>query len=161
MVEKTMPIEYDIIMDKQLVLAKGCGVINGTDVMEHLATLSMDDRYKGPMKKLVDCRSVDSIRILPEEAYSIARMKVRFASPFIGERCAFVSPKDDLYRSSRAHQALVNGIGISAEVFRRIEDALKWLDVTLEEKHEEWLVSVVRNTEKVFMLRDEFFESRE
>ncbi len=132
-----MPIEYDIIMDKKLVLAKGSGVITGTDVMEHLAALAMDDRYKAPMKKLVDYRSVDSIRISPEEAYSIARMKVRFASAFTGERCAFVSPKEDSYRSSRVHQALVNGIGLNTEVFRRIEDALEWLDVTLEKNQEE------------------------
>ncbi len=37
-----MSIEYDIIMGKKLVLAKGCGVITGTDVMEHLAALAMD-----------------------------------------------------------------------------------------------------------------------
>ena len=134
-----MSIEYDIIMDKKLVLAKGSGMITGTDVMEHLATLAMDDRYKAPMKKLVDYRSVDSIRISPEEAYAIARMKVRFASAFTGERCAFVSPMDDAYGSSRVHQALVNGIGLNTEVFRRIEDALEWLDVTLEKNHEEWL----------------------
>ena len=134
-----MSIEYDIIMDKKLVLAKGSGVITGTDVMEHLAILAMDDRYKAPMKKLVDYRSVDSIRISPEEAYAIARMKVRFASAFTGERCAFVSPMDDAYGSSRVHQALVNGIGLNTEVFRRIEDALEWLDVTLEKNHEEWL----------------------
>ncbi len=134
-----MSIEYDIIMDKKIVLAKGCGVITGTDVMEHLATLAMDDRYKAPMKKLVDYRSVDSIRITAAEAYSIARMKVRFASAFTGERCAFVSPKDDSYRSSQVHQSLVNGIGLNTQVFRRVEDALEWLDVTLEKDHEEWL----------------------
>ncbi len=135
-----MSIEYDIIMDKKLVLAKGCGVINGINVMEHLAALAMDYKYKSPMKKLVDYRTIDSIRISPEEAYSIARMKVRLASAFTGERCAFVSPKDDSYSSSRVHQALVDGIGLNTEVFRRIEDALEWLDVTLDKNHEQWLI---------------------
>ena len=135
-----MSIEYDIMMDKKLVLAKGCGVITGTDVMEHLDALAMDDRYKAPMKKLVDYRTIDSIRISQEEAYSIARMKIRLASTFTGERCAFVSPKDDSYSSSRVHQALVNGIGLSTQVFRHMEDALKWLDVTLDKNHEQWLI---------------------
>jgi hypothetical protein len=139
-----MSIEYDIIMDKKLVLAKGCGVITGTDVIEHLAALAMDDRYKSPMKKLVDYRTIDSIRISPEEAYSIARMKVKLASTFTGERCAFVSPKDDSYSSSRVHQALVDGIGLNTEVFRRIEDALAWLDVTLDKNHEQWLIKRCR-----------------
>ncbi|MGE5301359.1 MAG: hypothetical protein ACM3MB_10445, partial [Acidobacteriota bacterium] len=60
-------------------------------------------------------------------------------SAFTGERCAFVSPMDDTYGSSRVHQALVNGMGLNTEVFRRVEDALEWLDVTLEKNHEEWL----------------------
>lgn len=136
-----MSIEYDIIMGKKLVLAKGSGVITGTDVMEHLTTLAMDDRYKAPMKKLVDYRSVDSIRISPEEGYSIARMKVRFASAFAGERCAFVSPKDDIYSSLQVHRALVDGIGLKTAVFMSIEEALEWLDVTLDKNHEQWLIS--------------------
>ncbi len=134
-----MSIEYDIIITKKLVLAKGCDVITGTDVMDHLAALAMDGRYEAPMKKLVDYRSVNSIRISREEAYTIARMKIRFTSVFTGERCAFVSPKDDSYSSSRVHQALVDGIGLRTQVFRRMEDALEWLDVTLDNDHEQWL----------------------
>jgi len=49
-----MPIEYDIIVDEKLVLAKGSGVITGSDVIGHLEALAKDDRYKAPMKKLVD-----------------------------------------------------------------------------------------------------------
>jgi hypothetical protein len=136
-----MSIEYDIIIDKKLVLAKGFGVITATDVIEHLVTLATDDRYRAPMKKLVDYRSIDSIRISSEEAYSIARMKVRLAGAFTAERCAFVSPKDDTYTSSQVHRALVDGIGVNTEVFRRIEDALEWLDVTLDKNHEQWLIN--------------------
>jgi len=33
---------------------------------------------------------------------------------------------------SRVHQALLDGTGINTEVFRRVEDALKWLNVTLD-----------------------------
>jgi hypothetical protein len=136
-----MSIEYDIIADKKVVLAKGFGVITGADVMEHLVALAADDRYKAPMKKLVDYRSVHSVRISSEEAYSIARVKIKLARTFAGERCAFVSPKDDVYRSSQVHRALVDGIGLNTEVFRRIEDALEWLVVTLDKNHEQWLIN--------------------
>jgi hypothetical protein len=134
-----MSIEYDIVLDKKLVLAKGCGVITGIDVIRHLDALTVDDRYKAPMKKLVDYRTVDSINISLKEAYSIAQRKIRPASIFLRERCAFVSPMDFSYGSSRVHQALVNGAGLNTAVFRRMEDALKWLDVTLDAKQEEWL----------------------
>ncbi|HAM51627.1 MAG TPA: hypothetical protein DCP92_13435 [Nitrospiraceae bacterium] len=131
-----MPIEYDIIMDKQLVLAKGSGVITGIEVIRHLDALALDDRYKAPMKKLVDYRTIDSISITSEEAYLIARKKKKLARIFTGERCAFVAPGELTYDSSRVHQALLYGSGLNTEVFRRIEDALKWLDVTLDMNHE-------------------------
>jgi hypothetical protein len=131
-----MPIEYDIIVDKKLVLAKGSGVITGIEVMRHLDALAADGRYKAPMKKLVDYRTIESIQISLEEAYSIAQKKIRLTSTFAGERCAFVSPRDVTYGSSRVHQALVNGAGINTSVFRRIEDALQWLDVTLDAEPE-------------------------
>ena len=127
-----MPIEYDIITDKQLVLAKGSGVITGIDVIRHLEALAADDRYKAPMKKLVDYRTIDSIIITSEEAYLIAQKKKKLAIIFAGEKCAFVSPRDVTYGTSRVHQALLDGTGINTEVFRRIEDALKWLNVTLD-----------------------------
>ena len=131
-----MPIEYDIIMDTKLVLAKGAGLITGIDVIKHLDALAVDDRYRAPMKKLVDYRTIDSIGISMEEAYAIAQKKIKLASIFTGEKCAFVSPMDVSYGSSRVHQALVDGAGLETAVFRRIEDALQWLDVTLDMNHE-------------------------
>jgi hypothetical protein len=131
-----MTIEYDIIMDKKLVLAKGSGVITGMDVIRHLEALAADDRYKAPMKKLVDYRTIDGMSISLDEAYSIAQKKIKLAGIFTGERCAFVSPRDVSYGSSRVHQALVDGAGLNTAVFRRIEEALEWLDVTLDANYE-------------------------
>ena len=127
-----MPIEYDIIGDKQLVLAKGSGVVTGNDVIRHLDRLAADNRYKVPMKKLVDYRSIDSINISPEEAEEIAQKKQTLSSTFRGERCAFVSPGDLTYGISRVHQALVDSTEVDTKVFRRIEDAIDWLDITLD-----------------------------
>jgi hypothetical protein len=84
-----LPIEYDIVEDKQLVLAKGSGVVTGNDVIKHLDRLASDDKYKKPMKKLVDYRTVDSIRISSKEAESIALQKQSLTTRFAGERCAF------------------------------------------------------------------------
>ena len=127
-----MPIEYDIIGDKQLVLAKGSGVVTGNDVIRHLDRLAADNRYTVPMKKLVDYRSIDSINISPEEAEEIAQKKQTLSSTFRGERCAFVSPGDLTYGTSRVHQALVDSTEVDTKVFRRIEDAIDWLDITLD-----------------------------
>ena len=127
-----MTIEYDIIVDKQLVLAKGFGVVIGTDVINHLDRLAADNRYSAPMKKLVDYRFIEDIKISKEEASVIADKKRSLRIVFHGEKCAFVSPEDLTYGTSRVHQALSEGIDVYTEVFRRIEDALCWLDITLD-----------------------------
>ena len=127
-----MPIEYDIIEDKQLVLAKGSGVVTGNDVIRHLEGLAADNRYAAPMKKLVDYSSINNINISSEEADAIALKKKSFSSKFRGEKCAFVSPGDLTYGTSRVHQALIQIDDIDTEVFRQIEEALDWLDVTLD-----------------------------
>ena len=127
-----MPIEYDIIEDKHLVMAIGSGVVTGNDVIRHLERLAADDRYTSPMKKIVDYRSIDSINISPEEAVTIALKKDTFSNKFRGERCVFVSPGNLTYNTSRVHQSLVDSSGIDTAVFRQIEEALEWLDVTLD-----------------------------
>ncbi len=127
-----MPIEYDIIKDKQLVIAKGSGVVTGIDVIRHLDQLAADDRYTTPMKKIIDYRFIDSINISPEEAVTIALKKDTFIKKFRGERCAFVSPGDVTCDTSRVHQSLVDSSSIDTAVFRQIEEALDWLDVTLD-----------------------------
>jgi hypothetical protein len=127
-----MAIEYEIIEDKRLVFAKGSGVVTGSDVIRHLDTLAVDERYIAPMKKLVDYRSIESIQISNEEANRIAHKKEMLSKKYPGERCAFISPADLTYGTARVHQALVDGADINMEVFRSIEDALEWLDVELD-----------------------------
>ena len=77
-----MPIEYDIIEEKQLVVAKGSGVVTGIDVINHLDRLAADDRYVAPMKKIIDYRSIESINISSEEAVTIALKKDTFSNKF-------------------------------------------------------------------------------
>ena len=127
-----MPIEYDIIDDKQLVLAKGSGVVTASDIIGHLDSLAVDNRYNSPMKKLVDYRFIEDMNITPDEASEIANKKLTYMSIFRGEKCVFVTPEDFSYGTSRVHKALSEGTNASTEVFRRFEDALDWLNITLD-----------------------------
>jgi hypothetical protein len=70
-----MPIDYEIIEDKKLVLATGIGTISGNDVIRHLEELNKDDKYIAPMKKLIDYRLVDKLSILYGQAMKIAQLK--------------------------------------------------------------------------------------
>ena len=139
-----MPLEYDIIEDKQLVMLKGSGVVTGNEVIKHLDSLAADIRYKAPMKKLVDYRSIDSISIFPEDAKKIVQKKQSHIDVFHGEKCAFVSPGDLTYGVSRVHQVLIEMVDVDTEVFREMKDALDWLDVTSDANLEKMLEEAMR-----------------
>lgn len=126
-----MPIKYDIIKNKNLVMVVGSGVITKKEVLDHLDSLTVDKNYVAPMKKLVDYRLIESINILPDEAHLIAQRKEELESKFAGEKCAFVSPGDLNYGTARVHQALINGADINTEVFRSIEEAMDLLKITM------------------------------
>ena len=128
-----MPIDYEIIEDKKLVLAKGIGTIFGNDVIRHLEELSKDDKYIAPMKKLIDYRLVDNLSILYGQELTIAQLKMKLSSVFKWEKCAFISPGDLTYRTSRVHQSLIDSCpDLSTEVFRSGEEAVGWLEVKLD-----------------------------
>jgi hypothetical protein len=96
-----MPIEYDIIEDKKLALVKGSGVITAIDVIEHLDRLVADNRYTSPMKKLVDYRLVEDIKITPEEAKGIAHKK-QLLSRTGGEMCFCITGGWNLWHFTSA-----------------------------------------------------------
>ena len=131
-----MPIDYKIYEDKKLVLATGHGVITAAEVIAHLDAVAADERYQSPMKKLVDYRDVENIEGSINEQRAIAWKKKQHHERFAGEKCAFVSPKDVIFGTTRMHESLVNETDYNMNVFRNIDDALAWLDVTLDETGE-------------------------
>lgn len=132
-----MPINYDIDEKEKLIVATGSGIVTGKEVQEHLESLANDDRYKAPMKKLVDYSTIDSIRISQDEADTIAQIKNKHIGTFAGEKCAFVSPGDLTYGTARVHQALIDSTDINTQVFRNIKEAKEWLDVGLDVNYED------------------------
>jgi len=130
-----MAIDYTIIPEKKLILARGKGTVKGKDVLKHLEELAADENYISPMKKLVDYRNIDNILISSEEAIAVAKKKKDLTAKFKNERCAFISPGDLTYGTSRVHQALIQGININTEVFRSVQEAINWLDVTIDIDH--------------------------
>lgn len=127
-----MPIKFKIIKDENLILAKGYGTVTGQDVLKHIEALATDNGYTSPMKKLIDYRSIDDIKISPDEAMLIARKKKVHSAKFTDEMCAFVCPKDFSYGTSRVHQTLTDNAEFNTEIFRDIKDALGWLNITIK-----------------------------
>ena len=134
-----MTVEYKIIEDKRLVIVKAFGTVTDKEVVDYLEGLAADERYVASMKKLVDFSLTESIKKTYDGALDVAKKKKALESKFSGEKCAFVTPADLAYGMARMHQALMEDAGDRIEVFRRIEEALDWLDVELDVTLQDWL----------------------
>ena len=134
-----MTVEYKIIEEKKLVIVKALGTVTDKEILDYLDNLASDERYIAPMKKLVDFSLTEKVAKTYVGAVDVANRKKRHNEKFIGEKCAFVAPSDLTYGMSRMHQALMEETGGNIEVFRRIEQALEWLDVQLDKSLENWL----------------------
>ena len=128
-----MALEYDIIENKRLVIAKGSGTLSRHEIVNHFDTLSKDPRYKAPMKKLVDFRNVDRFTLSMDDEKKLSAHKSSYEGIFRNERCAIVSSKDIIYGMSRVHEALMFESKIDINVFRDIHEAIKWIDIKLTE----------------------------
>ena len=123
-----MPIHYKIDKAKRLVIAEGVGTIGPTDIIEHLRMLANDPDYESPMRKLVDYRNIDAIQISAADALGVAAVKKELQKVFIAEKCAFISPGDLTFGTTRVHQSLLESSDIDNEVIRNEEDAMEWLN---------------------------------
>ena len=126
-----MPIDYDIDETQGLVVAKGSGVITPDEVVAHLDELAADSRYQPPMKKLIDYREVTNMRYTEDDTWAVARKK-EHTDFFKDERCAFVSPGDATFATTRVHQTLANKTNDNTAVFRTYEEAVEWLGIAMD-----------------------------
>jgi len=124
-----MTLNYDILKDEKLVLAKGAGTVTLEEILDHFEALRKDARYQPPMKKLVDYRQVQQFQISVEDEKVLSKKKAAFDQIFYNEKCAIVAPSDLLYGMARMHGALMSEAPVDVEVVRDIRRAVQWLDL--------------------------------
>ena len=131
-----MTLNYDILENHKLVIAKGSGIVTFKEIMSHFDTLSKDPRYAVPMKKLVDYRSVDKFNISVDEERVLTDQKAAYDRIFYKEKCAIVAPADLIFGMARMHSSLISESPIETVVYRDIQRALNWLEIDTAEVEE-------------------------
>lgn len=124
-----MPLHYTIIESENLVYVSGTGDIAAGELLNHLNELSSDDRYKAPMKKLVDYRRARPMSPPIEEIESFANEMSRLEEFFIDEKLAVVVQDDLSFGITRVFMALSK---LESNVFREFDAALQWLELPLD-----------------------------
>jgi hypothetical protein len=127
-----MTVEYRFLEEWKLVLVKISGSVTFEQMTTYLQSLSKDPRYTPPMKKLVDFRECRNYTLTREEAEKFAIFNRELSHAFPNEKCAIVAPGDLEFGMSRVHEMYISGSGLEISVFRRMSDALGWMDIDPE-----------------------------
>ena len=100
------------------------------EVMRQFLEAMNDPACPNPVALLVDVSRSES---LPTRPAGEIRMVAEFLGPYanrIGGRVAVVAPSDVHYGLSQLGGVYSDGVGVSAQVFRSFDEALKWLGVS-------------------------------
>ena len=120
-----MPAAYIVDADRSLVLSRGWGAVTGADLLMHVRSLRTDPRFQPQFSQLFDFRATTDVRVDAQSVREIAAQ-----NPFgAGARRAFVVANDVAFGMARMYQILTEVSPDELEVFRDLDEALRWLGV--------------------------------
>lgn len=124
-----MTYRYKIFEDTKLVYVKADGTMRFQDLMEHIETLAKDPGYTSPMKKLLNYLELEKYEVTTRESEIFSKRKQELVNRFMNEKCAIVVPSDLIYGMARHHQAFVDPVRLETDIFRDINEAIRWLEI--------------------------------
>ena len=120
-----MPCSYIIDLPRSLVLSRGWGVLTDGELLAHVRALTVDPRFVGNFHQLADLRDVADVEVSSSTIREMARL-----NPYgDGSRRAVVVTSDVLFGMARMYQILRDEPSDELEVFRKLDDALRWLEI--------------------------------
>jgi len=117
-----MPANYELDVDRGLLMIELAGVLTGADLEAFSKRLRQDPAFDGTWPALVDASALDPAGLSTETIR--ARAAVPRKKPV---RVAVVAPADAVFGLARMFQMMSEGRGNHIEVFRRRDEALAWL----------------------------------
>ena len=120
-----MPCGYTIDLARSLVLSRGWDVLTDGELLAHVRALTIDPRFVRKFHQLADLRDVVDVEVTASTIREMARL-----NPYgVGSRRAVVVTSDVLFGMARMYQILRDQPADELEIFRKLEDALRWLGI--------------------------------
>ena len=122
-----MPITYEIDDANGWVMMVGSGVITDEEVLTYRQTLLADSRYRPSMKLLSDMRGIERVQVTAGGIRRLVHEESAHAAELTARRLAIVTDSPVAYGMARMYQMLAENAGGAIQVFRRIDEAMAWL----------------------------------
>ena len=120
-----MPCGYTIDLARSLVLSRGWGIVTDRELLAHVRALTIDPRFVRNLHQLADLRDVTDVEVTAATIRKMASL-----NPYgDGSRRAVVVTSDLLFGMARMYQILRDEPTDELEIFRTLDDALRWLGI--------------------------------
>ena len=120
-----MPCGYTIDLARSLVLSRGWGVVTDRDFLAHVRALTANPRFARGFRQLVDLRDVTDIQVTASTVREMVRLNPFGASA----QRAVVVTSDVVFGMARMYQILSDESPDELQIFRKMDDALRWLGI--------------------------------
>jgi hypothetical protein len=118
-----MPGAYTINLALSLVLSRGWGVVTDRELLAHVRALTADPRFAPHFHQLAELRDVTDFEVTASTIREMAKLN-RFGA---GARRALVITSDEVFGMVRMYQLLTDESPDELKIFRKMDDALRWL----------------------------------
>jgi hypothetical protein len=123
-----MAAGYDILPAYGLVLARAWDVLTSTELIAATNRIGSDPRFHPDLRQLVDFRDATDVQLDAQGVRQLAALQL-FAPD---ARRAFVMSTDVAYGMGRMYQMLREGPRDGLRLFRDMDAAIAWVDLTAE-----------------------------
>jgi hypothetical protein len=121
-----MSFDYRIDLARGLVITLGSDTLTGQDLLGHTGKLAKDPQFRADMREFLDLRGVTKLEIAGSTVRALARL-----NPFgAGARRALLVGSDVAFGMARMYQTFRDTSPDELEVFRDLDPALEWLELT-------------------------------
>ena len=124
-----MPFDFVIDAEHRIVYSRGWGVFTKADVLAHRQRLKANPQFDATFRQLADFSGVTRFAI---SATSVKALTT--SDPWDSDaRRAFLAPADVVFGMARMYEMLMGKFTSNIAVFRRAEEAERWLRVEEDE----------------------------
>jgi len=123
-----MSWKYEVFQDANLVAVEVFDEMTDDDAV-HAVDVYQDEAYVPGMNELFVYTKVTRMNVSNQAVREAARVHSTYDNALKGIRVALVGPQDLAYGLCRMYQILRQGAPYEIQVFREIEDALRFLDL--------------------------------
>jgi hypothetical protein len=120
-----MPADYVIDAEHRIVYSRAWGELTEADVLVHRQRLKTDPRFDPAFRQLADFSGVTRLALTYASVNALAS-----SDPWhFDARRAFVAPADVVFGMARMYEMLLGEQKSNIAVFRRAEEAERWLRI--------------------------------